>query len=126
MQRRTAVLVTAVVLLACYAPVLRGMIGQWSTDEDMSHGFAVPFVVAWVVWRERERWRKLEAKPSAWGWVLLAMGAMMQVAGALGVGLFAGSLGLLISITGAVVCLGGFVWLRALAFPLVLSLFMLP
>ena len=50
----------------------------------------------------------------------------MQFAGLLGVGLFAGSVAFLISVAGAVLCLGGFVWLRALAFPLVLAVFMLP
>ena len=30
------------------------------------------------------------------------------------------------SVAGAVLCLGGFGWLRALAFPFVLGLFMLP
>jgi exosortase len=50
----------------------------------------------------------------------------LQFAGALGVGLFAGSLAFLLSVAGAVLCLGGFAWLRALAFPLVLAIFMLP
>jgi exosortase len=44
----------------------------------------------------------------------------------LGVGLFAGSVAFLVSVAGAVLCLGGFAWLRALAFPLALAVFMLP
>jgi hypothetical protein len=40
----------------------------------------------------------------------------LQFAGVLGVGLFAGSVALLVSVAGAVLCLG-FAWLRALAFP---------
>ena len=117
---------TVAALFACYAPTLRGMFEQWRTDEDMSHGFLVPFVILWVIWRDRERWRTLPAQPNGWGWALLAFGAGLHFAGALGVGLFAESLALLISVTGAVVCLGGFRWLRTLAFPLTLALFMLP
>lgn len=117
---------TALVLAACYAPALRGMFEQWRTDEDMSHGFLVPIVILWVVWRERERWRTLPTKPNWWGLALLASAAGLQFAGALGVGLFAGSLALLISVAGAVLCLGGIGWLRALAFPLILAVFMLP
>lgn len=102
------------------------MFEQWSNDEDMSHGFLVPIIILWVVWRERERWRALPAEPSWWGFVLLVLAAGLQFAGVLGVGLFAGSLALLVSVAGAVLCLGGFAWLRALAFPLALAVFMLP
>ena len=117
---------TALALLACYLPTLQGMVKQWSTDEDMSHGFAVPFVILWIVWRERARWQTIETQPSAWGFALLALAGGLQVASALGVGLFASSLAFLISVAGAILCLGGFAWLRVLAFPLVLGIFMLP
>jgi len=127
MSSKQAVIVcTAVALLICYAPTLRGMFEQWSSDEDMSHGFGVPVVILWIVWRERARLRALETKPSWWGFALLASAAALQWAGLLGVGLFAGSVAFLVSVAGAVLCLGGFAWLRALAFPLVLAVFMLP
>jgi len=124
--RQAVVVLTAVTLVACYAHTLRGMFDQWSNDEDMSHGFLVPIVILWVVWRERQRWRALEAKPNWWGFALLAAAAGMQFAGVLGVGLFAGSVAFLVSVAGAVLCLGGVAWLRALAFPLALGVFMLP
>jgi exosortase len=113
-------------LVACYAPTLRGMFEQWSNDEDMSHGFLVPIVILWVLWRERERWRAVHAEPNVWGFALLAAAAGVQFAGVLGAGLFAGSVALLLSVSGAVLCLGGLTRLRALAFPLILAVFMLP
>jgi exosortase len=124
--RQAVVVLTAVALAACYAPALRGMFEQWSSDEDMSHGFLVPLVILWIVWRDRERLRALETKPNWWGFALLASAAGLQFAGVLGGGLFASSLAFLVSVAGAVLCLGGFAWLRALAFPLVLAIFMLP
>jgi exosortase len=123
---RLIAVLTAALLLICYAPALQGMFFQWMTDEDMGHGFAVPFVVLWIVWRERERWQRIPLAPSGWGFALLGLGGAMHLAGALGVGLFASSLGFVISVAGAVVCLGGFGLLRSWAFPLLLSLFMLP
>ncbi|HYL77761.1 MAG TPA: exosortase/archaeosortase family protein [Bryobacteraceae bacterium] len=120
------VALTAVTLLLCYLSTIRGMFDQWNTDEDMSHGFVVPFVVLWIVWRERDRWRKLNPQPSAWGFVVLAAAAGLAIVAALGGGLFAGSVAFLISVAGVVLCLGGFPFLRIWAFPLVLSLFMLP
>ena len=102
------------------------MLHQWLTDDDMSHGLTVPFVIAWVVWRSRARWLALVPQPSAWGFVMLAAGAIIQLISTLGGGLFAGSVGLLISIAGAVVALGGFAFLRTWTFPFLLALFMLP
>jgi len=117
---------TALALLICYAPALRGMIDQWTHDDDMAHGFVVPLVIFWILWRERGRWQKLPNEPSAWGLPVLLLAAALDFAGALGVGLFARSLAFLLSIAGAVLCLGGVAWLRAWVFPFVLALFMLP
>ncbi len=117
---------TAALLLACYAPTLLGMLRQWSSDEDMGHGFVVPFVIAWILWRERRTWQAVPVNPSAWGFGLLILGACMNATGAVGGGLFASSVALLVSIAGAIVCLRGFGLLRAWTFPLLLALFLLP
>ena len=128
MVHRRAIIaaIAALALLLCYASTLRGMFNQWSTDEDMSHGFAVPLVIAWIVWRERARWQPLPISPTWWGFPLLAGAAAMQVVSSLGLGLFASSVAFLISVAGTVLSLGGFAFLRVWAFPLGLSLFMLP
>lgn len=125
-KRATLAGVTVLLLVACYASTLRGMFQQWMSDEDMGHGLAVPFVVVWIVWRERKRWRNLPLEPSAWGLALLAAGAAMHLAGTLGVGLFVSSVAFLISIMGLVICFGGWRLLRSWSFPFLLALFMLP
>jgi exosortase len=116
----------ALALVACYLSTLRGMFNQWWTDEDMSHGFVVPLVIAWIVWRERARWLTLPVLPTWWGFPLLAGAAAMQAVSMLGLGLFAGSVAFVVSVAGTVLCLGGFGFLRVWVFPLALSLFMLP
>jgi exosortase len=124
---RRAIPILAVVALAlCYASTIGGMIHQWWTDEDMGYGFLVPFVIGWMIWQERGRWPSLPIQPSMWGFALLALGASLQVASVVGAGLFAGSLGFVLSLVGVILCLLGKPWLRAWAFPLLLTLFMLP
>ena len=125
-NRRTVVALTAVLLAICYAPVLAGMVDQWSHDEDMGHGFVVPIVVLWIVWRERNRWLALPPQPSWWGVALLGLAACMHFLSVAGAGLFAGSVALVVSVAGAVLCLGGFAFLRTWTFPFLLALFMLP
>src|ERR1035441_4460230 len=93
---RAAIVLATVSLLVCYTSVLRGMADQWWSDEDMGHGFLVPVVVLWIVWRERDRCRTVPAEPTLWGCAWLAAGAAMHLAGTLGVGLFAGAVGFLL------------------------------
>jgi exosortase len=119
-------LVTTAALLLCYASTIAGMFQQWMSDGDLSHGIVVPGVIAWIVWRERRSWREVPANPSPWGWLILAAGAGLNLVGALGGGLFASSVALLISAAGVVVLLGGFALLRRWTFPFLLALFMLP
>lgn len=125
-RQKLLVGVTAVALLCCYASTLYGMARQWWTDEDMGHGFLVPIVALWILWRERRRWQSLPFESSAWGAPLILLGALMHAVGALGAGLFVSSAGFLVSLTGAILWLAGRPLLRAWAFPLLLCLFMLP
>src|ERR1051326_4906803 len=125
-MRRTVILVTAVLMAAGYTSTLRGMFDQWWNDEDMGHGLVVPFVIGWILWRERKRWRALQPQPTWWGFGLLVAGAGLQAGAAAGAGLFAASLGFLVTIAGAVLCLGGFAFLRVWSFPFLLAVFMLP
>ena len=113
-------------LLACHLATLGGMAAQWWNDEDMGHGFLVPIVIGWIIWNERRKWNSVPVRPSWWGVPLLIAGAALHFAAVVGVGLFAASVAFLVSVTGAIVCLAGIGRLRAWAFPLFLSLFMLP
>ena len=116
-------LVAALVLL-CYWPVLQGLVSEWRHDEDMGHGLLVPVAAVWIAWQQRKRLAVI--RPSAWGLVFVLAGAALQFLGAISLGLFAGALGLICAIVGIVVAAGGLPWLRVLAFPLFLLLFMLP
>src|SRR5580700_6421909 len=98
MMRRAIIALTALTLVICYAPALRGMFDQWSSDEDMGHGFVVPIVVLWIVYRERKRWQTLPPRPTLWGLPILAVGAAMHFTSAVGAGLFAGSVAFLVSL----------------------------
>jgi exosortase len=125
-MRRVVAILAVVALGLGYASTINGMVHQWWTDEDMGYAFLVPFVIGWIVWRERGRLGRLPLESSAWGFVLLVLAASLQVVSVLGAGLFAGALAFLLSILGVMLCLLGVAWVRALGFPLLLSVFMLP
>jgi len=126
MMRRIVVGITAAELVVCDASILEGTFDQWWHDEDMGHGFVVPIVILWIVWKERNRWIALPTQPSWWGFARLTVAACLHFMSAMGAGLFAGSVAFVLSLAGALLCLGSFAFLRTWTFPFLLALFMLP
>jgi exosortase len=115
-----------VLLMVCYAPLLWGLVRQWATGEDMSHGFFVPVVAGFVVWQRRAEIAAVEASPNYWGLAIAVWGGIQMVLGTLAAQLFVARTAFLVSLVGAVLFLGGSRILKILAFPLFLLTFMFP
>jgi exosortase len=98
----------------------------WFSEPEYSHGFLVPFVAGFLLYRRREMLQGVELTPTWWGPVLMApAGALYVLGGYIAVDYLDG-LSLILALSGFVVLLGG---ARALlwAWPgLVFLLFMLP
>lgn len=122
----TPIVWVAVLLTACYFPVLRRLIDQWYNDPDMGHGFFVPLIAGYIAWQNRDRIAGLAPKPSWWGVAIMLWAAGQLYIATLGAELFLARTSLVISLIGAVVLLGGFEYLRIFAFPLFLLFFMVP
>ena len=54
------------ILVACYAPVLKALVGSWD-DPDMGHGYFVPLAAGFIVWQQREELLSIKPKPNWWG-----------------------------------------------------------
>lgn len=67
--------------LALYAPLIPGLVYEWSKFPSLSHGFAIPFIAAYLVWARRERIMALAPTPSAWGFPVLIAGLLAFVLG---------------------------------------------
>jgi exosortase len=122
----TAMLWFGILLIACYAPVLYGLVHQWATDEDMGHGFFVPAVAGFIAWKRREEIISLKPVPNYWGLALVVLGAIQMMLGTLGAQIFIARTAFLVSLVGAVLFVGGTRALKILAFPLFLLVFMFP
>jgi len=115
-----------VLLIAVYFPILKSLVLQWSTDEDVGHGFLVPLVAGYIAWQRRDTLAALPLKPAWWGLALLAWGGLQAWVGMLGAELFLQRSAVLISLVGLLLVLGGTAFVRALTFPLLLLPFMIP
>src|SRR5258706_7909878 len=115
-----------ILLIAAYFPILVKLVNQWSTDDDVSHGFFVPIVAGYIAWTRREALLRIEWKPAWWGVGLLLWAALQAYLGMLGAELFLQRTAFLMSLLGLLLVLGGTALVRELLFPLLLLPFMIP
>jgi exosortase len=122
----TALVWFGVLLVACYAPILYGLVRQWATDEDMGHGFFVPVIAGFIIWTRRSELSAIKTEPNYWGLALVMAGALQMMLGTLAAQIFIARTAFLVSLIGAVLFLGGTRTLKVLAFPLFLLVFLFP
>lgn len=101
------------------------MAREWVTDDDMGHGFFVPAVVGWILWRRRDELRAIPADPSWWGVPVVVYGLIQFAVGTLGVEFFLSRTALIITLAGAVIATCGIRLFTSLLFPFFLMLFMI-
>lgn len=116
---------TALLIFGSF-PILRHLVEQWATDEDVNHGFLVPLVAAWIAWGRRDRILALKLEPAWWGLAVMAWGTAQGYLGWIGAELFLQRTSVLILLLGALLTIGGVALVRELAFPLLLLPFMIP
>jgi exosortase len=115
-----------ILLIVAYFPVLQNLVEQWSTDEDVGHGFFVPIVAAFIAWQRRDEILSIEYKPAWWGLGVMAWAALQGYVGVLGAELFLQRTSFLEALVGLLLVVGGTRLVRVLAFPLLLLPFMIP
>ena len=116
----------AALLGVIYYDALALMVGVWIDDENYGHGFFVPFISLFLIWMMRDKIRTLESRGSWWGLSLIAASLALYVMGELGT--LAPLLQLSFWLVVVGLCwatLGGRI-VRALSFPLLYLLTMIP
>jgi exosortase len=122
------VLVTVLIgaVIGLYGPVLLGLWSDWLSDDNYAHGVLVPPFVAWLIWRRRLDFQRLDRRPSYVGALLAAVGLCMYLVGHVGFEFFVTRVSLLVVLSGIVVQLLGWRHLRLCVFPLVLLALAIP
>jgi exosortase len=119
-------LVIAGLVAALYGPVLTQMVVQWWQDPDYSHGFVVPLFVGFVLYQRRNKLRQVALVPNNLGFPVMLGAIVLLLAGTLGAELFVSRSSLLFLFGGMILFFAGWKMLRAMAFPLVFLVLMIP
>lgn len=116
-----------VLIFILYLPSFIWMMEKFNEkDTNYSHGYLIPLVIGYIVWKKKDILKKLNIAPSGWGLIVLIMGLFIHLA-ALRLRIeFISALSLLITVSGAILYLYGKEHIKALKFPLFLYLFMSP
>ncbi len=106
------------VILAAYWHSAWGMAMIWMSSETYAHGFVVPVISLWLVWRQRAVLAPMVPRPGRLAWLLMAGATALWLAGDLVAVNAATQLALVALIVLAVPAVLGWQVARALAFPL--------
>ena len=93
----------SVLLATLYYRIAIKLVKDWYTFPDFSHGFLIPFFVAFLVWDKRKALRQTPVKPSWAGIGLVALALFVLLLGVFGADLF-------LSRTSFVLLMAGLVW----------------
>ena len=121
-----AALMVALIAYAFRVPIA-WMIERWDApDSYYSHGFLVPFVVAWLVWRDRKELAARRDDRWGLGVLILLWGLFLLIAGGFFSAFFVAGFGLVFTLWGV----GGFLFGRRVGlrlwFPALVCAFMIP
>jgi len=100
-----SVLIFSFVVL--YYHVLEKLIHDWIKYENYSHGFLVPAICAYIVWKKRENVIRLSVRPANWAIVILMTGLSLFVLGNMAAELFTMRFSMLIVIWGLIAFIFG-------------------
>ena len=112
--------------LGLYAPVVAGMAAEWSEFPSLSHGFAIPFISAYLLWHRRRLLAEASVGGSIAGLPLIILALGMLVIGSLGGEPFVARLSLPLALLGTVLFLGGTRVARHAWVPIAYLAFMVP
>ncbi len=113
-------------LLWIYAPHVFAMAKNWWSDPNYSHGFLVPIVSGWLIWRDRQNLLAQPPGANAWGLAVLAAGLAVLLVGQLAQEFFLRRISMLPVLWGLALTYWGWPRARRLIFPTAYLILMVP
>lgn len=99
--------VPGLLAIGLYAHLFPTLIREWGQFPNLSHGFAIPFISAYLAWVRRQRLRAIPLEPSVWGLPVLVLGLGGLVVGVHGQESFIARISLPVTLLGLTIFLAG-------------------
>src|SRR6185437_9147575 len=123
-----SLLVSISVLIAffAYSQSLLELVRRWTAQEEYSHGFLIPAIVAWLFWTRRHALLASLGRPSWSGAAFILLAAVLHVIGKLSALWILSQVSFVIVLIGIALGLGGYSLLRVTFIPTIFLLFAIP
>ena len=121
--------ITCVAVAVCvfaFAGGLLNLVTRWSVQEEYSHGFLIPAISLWLMWRRRQALQASLGRPSKFGIAILILSIAMLLLGELSAIFLIVQLGFLVALVAITLLIGGFGLLRVCLFPILFLGFAIP
>lgn len=113
-------------LVVLYGSMVLALAERWMADPNYSHGFLVPLISGWLVWRWRRRGApRVQGQPLL-GSLEMTAGGLLHLAATVVVWPPLDFVGLLLVLRGMALVVGGRNWAAELSFPGLFLFFMFP
>jgi exosortase len=109
-----------------YASIVAGMVQDWYHDSNYSHGFLIPLIAGYFLYRSREQLKTVEVAPCNFGLPVILFALALLVAASLATEYFTLRLSLVVLICGLVLYLFGTEAFRVTRLPILYLAFMVP
>jgi len=125
-KKHLPLILLSILLIGIYFQVIIELVVQWWDDPNYSHGFLIPLVSGFFVWKARKKLGTLPTQNSNWGLLVLVAGLELYVVGTAAMEYFSVRFSMVVVVIGLVLYFGGKKFLKTLWFPLVFLVFMIP
>ncbi len=125
-KKHLPLILLSILLIGIYFQVIIELVVQWWDDPNYSHGFLIPLVSGFFVWKARKKLGTLPTQNSNWGLLVLVAGLGLYVVGTAAMEYFSVRFSMVVVVIGLVLYFGGKKFLKTLWFPLVFLVFMIP
>jgi len=122
----SSLLVIAALLAYLYGRVAYELAQDWLTNPGFSHGIIIPPFAAYVTWLQRKRITAISPAPDLRGLWIQGLACLLYLLGRMAAEFFLMRVALVIELAGLLWTLWGWPRVRALAFPLLLLVTMVP
>ena len=113
--------------ISIYHSVMLELFRAWQKNHYYNHGFLIPLISGYLVYKNREKLRRISCQPSIYGILFVLLGFLIFILDQYCFNsLFLSSVGMLIFIMGGILFTYGKGHLRILLFPILFLLFMIP
>lgn len=121
-----ALIFCILIILFFYSKTISQMVSLWSVSDTYAHGFIVPFISLWLIWRIRKKWMKLKPEKSWTALFIMTGTAGLWLAGDLVAVNAVTQLALVSMIILCIPALFGWPIASAMTFPLMFLFFSVP